>query len=141
MPELLYKDEVYAIVGAAMEVHRVLGCGFLEGIYQQALEIELTTRKIPYIPQKELPIYYKNVLLSKIYVADFVLDERIIVEIKALNRLTPQEDAQILNYLKATGFELGLLINFGGESLEWKRIIDSKKSFVKFAKFADKNHD
>jgi len=125
--ELLYKDEVYAIIGAAMEVHRVLGCGFLEAVYQEAMEIEQTERTIPYRPQKELPIRYKSYLLRKTYIADFVDYEKIIVEIKAINQLSTLEEAQLLNYLKATGFEVGLLINFGAEKLQWKRMVHTRK--------------
>ena len=127
MVELLYKDEVYAIIGAAMEVHNVLGCGYLEPIYQEALEIELTVRGIPYVPQKVLQVGYKGNLLKKTYVADFIAYGKIIVEIKALTQLSPLEEAQILNYLKATGNEVGLLINFGAEKLGWKRMVLSKK--------------
>jgi GxxExxY protein len=130
---LLYKDEVYAIVGAAMEVHRVLGCGFLEPVYQEALEIEFSNLGIYYQPQKELQIHYKNCPLKKIYLADFVVFDKIIVEIKALSRLSSLEEAQLINYLKATGFEMGLLINFGAESLEWKRMVKTKKPLAKLA--------
>ncbi len=123
MNTLVYKDEVYAIVGAAMEVHRILGCGFLEAVYQEALELELAGRGIPYQPQKELPIQYKGTVLKKVYVADFVVYDKVIVEIKAINGLTTIDEAQIINYLKATGMRIGVLINFGKESLEWKRKI------------------
>jgi GxxExxY protein len=127
MTELLYKDEVYAFIGAAMEVHRVLGCGFLEAVYQEQMEIEQTERKIPYRPQKELPVHYKSHQLRKTYIADFVDYEKIIVEIKAINQLSAFEEAQLLNYLKATGFEIGLLINFGAEKLQWKRMVHTSK--------------
>ena len=127
MAELLYKDEVYAIIGAAMEVHNVLGCGYLEPIYQEALEIELTVGGIPYVSQQVLPVSYKGNLLKKAYVADFVAYGKIIVEIKALTQLSSLEEAQILNYLKATDNEVGLLINFGAEKLGWKRMVLSKK--------------
>ena len=127
MAELLYKDEVYAIIGAAMEVHNVLGCGYLEPIYQEALEIELTVRGIPYVSQQVLRVSYKGNLLKKAYVADFVAYGKIIVEIKALTQLSSLEEAQILNYLKATDNEVGLLINFGAEKLGWKRMVLSKK--------------
>ncbi len=123
MNNLLYKEEVYAIVGAAMEVHRTLGCGFLEAVYQEALEIELARRGIPYLPQKELPIEYKGTLLKRVYVADFVIYDKVIAEIKANNGLTTIDETQIINYLKATGMRVGVLINFGKESLEWKRKI------------------
>lgn len=123
MPTLLLKDEVYAIVGAAMEVHRELGSGFLEAVYQEALEIELRTRQIPFEPQKLMSICYKGVLLKKDYLADLVCFGRIIVELKCLDRLSKKEESQILNYLKATGLRVGLLVNFGAAELEWKRLV------------------
>jgi GxxExxY protein len=130
MTELLHKNEVYDIVGAAMEVHRVLGCGFLEGIYQEALQIELTERSIPYLPQQELSVYFKSRRLKKTYIADFIAFGKIIVEIKALPRLTSLEEAQILNYLKAAGLEVGLMINFGSTSLTRKRYVLSNQGIV-----------
>jgi len=126
MTELLYKDEVYAIVGAAMEVHRILGCGYLEAVYQEAMGIELAERKIPFLPQVELPLHFKGRLLKKSYLVDFIAYEKIIVELKAQDQLTSREEAQILNYLKASGKEVGILINFGIERLQWKRIVLSK---------------
>ena len=126
MTELLYKDEVYAIVGAAMEVHRILGCGYLEAVYQEAMGIELAERKIPFLPQVELPLHFKGRLLKKSYFVDFIAYEKIIVELKAQDQLTSREEAQILNYLKASGKEVGILINFGIERLQWKRIVLSK---------------
>lgn len=131
MTKLLLKDEVFAIVGAAMEVHNNLGCGFLEPVYQEALEIEFDLRKIPYEVQKQLPINYKDHQLKKIYVADFVAYQQIVVEIKALNNLSSLEESQLLNYLKAGNYEVGVLINFGSESLQWKR-----KVLTKHKKFA-----
>jgi len=126
MPELLYKEEAYAIVGAAMEVYNTLGSGFLEAVYQEALEIELAERSIPFESQKELYVYYKGRRLERTYAADVVAFGKIIVDLKALDRLTSREEAQLLNYLKATGIELGLLINFGAAGkLEWKRMIKS----------------
>jgi GxxExxY protein len=122
MTDLLFKDEAYAIVGAAMEVYNQLGPGFLEAVYQEALEIELTERGIPFVAQKELRIIYKERPLKKTYVSDLVCYDHIIVELKALDRLTGKDIAQLLNYLKATGLRLGLLINFGNaEKLEWER--------------------
>lgn len=121
--KLLYKKEVYRIIGCAMEVHRTLGCGFLEAVYQEALEIEFQNQKIPFCREKMLEIQYKGSPLQKKYVADFVCFEKIIVELKALNTLSSEHYAQVLNYLKATGYRLGLLINFGAKSLEYKRII------------------
>ena len=126
MPELLYKEEAYAIVGEAMEVYNTLGSGFLEAVYQEALEIELAERSIPFESQKELYVYYKGRRLERTYAADVVAFGKIIVDLKALDRLTSREEAQLLNYLKATGIELGLLINFGAAGkLEWKRMIKS----------------
>ena len=128
MAKLLHKDEVYATVGAAMEVYNALGSGFLEPVYQEALEIELTERGIPFEAQKELRLSYKGRQLEKTYFADFVVFGKVIVEIKALNCLTSREEAQLLNYLKATGLELGILVNFGADDkLEWKRMVLTKK--------------
>jgi len=122
--ELLYKEEVFNIVGAAIEVHRELGPGFLEAVYQEAFEIELASRNIPFESQKHLHISYKGGLLQKEYVADLVAYDKIVVEIKALERLSGTEQSQILNYLKATGFKVGVLINFGADGkLEWERFI------------------
>jgi GxxExxY protein len=122
--ELLYKEEVFKIVGAAIEVHRELGPGFLEAVYQEALEIELVARSIPFESQKRLQISYKGRALQKEYVADILAYDKIIVELKALDHLSGSEEAQIINYLKATGMRVGLLINFGSVvTLEWKRYI------------------
>jgi GxxExxY protein len=124
MVELIYKDEVFALVGAAIEVHRVLGPGFLEPVYQEALEIELGARDIPFVAQHRIQIRYKEQLLSKEYLADLVCHEKIIVELKVMETLTGREEAQVLNYLKATGFKVGVLINFGSHGkLEWKRLV------------------
>jgi GxxExxY protein len=128
MAELIMKEEVYAIIGAAMEVHRNKGFGFAEPVYQECMEIELAMRDLPAIPQKEMPIFYKGRQLKKTYIADFVGYGKIIVELKALVRLTEREEAQVINYLKASGFEVAILINFGAPSLEWKRIVLTKHS-------------
>ena len=144
MTEMLYKDEVYAIIGAAMEVLNNLGAGFLEPVYQEAMEIELSTRGIPFAAQKALPICYKERLLKKCYIADLIVFDQIIVEIKAIERLTPREQAQLLNYLAATGFELGLLINFGSNKIEWKRMVQSSRNKLiggYSRPFAGKSHD
>lgn len=123
MVELIYKDEVYAIIGAAMEVYNALGPGFAEPVYQEAFGIEMVERAIPVKPQQELVILFKGKPLQKTYMADFVAYEKIIIEIKALDRLSSREEAQLLNYLKATKSPLGLLINFGAmKDLEWKRM-------------------
>jgi GxxExxY protein len=122
--DLLFREEVFAIVGAAIDVHRHLGPGFLEPVYQETLGIEFANRGIPFESQRILQIIYKGRPLTKTYIADFVCYGQIIVEIKALPKLTEAEEAQLLNYLKATGLRLGLLINFGSiGKLEWKRLI------------------
>ena len=125
MTQLILKEEVFAVIGAAIEVHRELGPGFLEAVYQEAMETELRARQIPFEAQKPIRIRYKGHLLNNQYFADLVCFEQIIVELKALSRLSGIEEAQILNYLKATNFRLGLLINFGSHGrLEWKRYIN-----------------
>ena len=124
--EIIFKDEVYAIVGAAMEVSNVLGSGFLEGVYQEALEMEMGERKIPFVAQPAMSISYKGKTLTKTFIPDFICYRSVIVEIKALKMLTSVEEAQLLNYLKATGTAVGLLINFGAPKLEWKRMVMTK---------------
>jgi len=124
MGELLLKDEVYAIVGAAMQVKDFLGSGYLEAVYQEAMGIELDAAAIPYESQRPLRIRYKDRFLQKEYIADFVCYGRVVVEIKAIDRLTPRDEAQLLNYLKTTGMRVGVLINFGSSGpLEWKRLV------------------
>jgi GxxExxY protein len=122
---MIYKKETYDIVGAAMEVHRCLGHGFLESVYQEALEIELKGRKIPYVSQKQIDIYYKHQLLNKLFIADLYCYDAIIVELKAVSAILPLHEAQIINYLKATKKELGIIINFGTDSLEYKRYLNT----------------
>jgi GxxExxY protein len=125
MPELLCKEEVYRIVGAAMEAYNELGPGFLEAVYQEALEIELGLRGIPFEPQKPLAVFYKGRRLKKEYVADVLCFAQIIAELKALDKLSGKEEAQIINYLKATRLRVGLLINFGNpKELEWRRFVN-----------------
>ena len=123
MSGIVYKSEVFEIIGAAMDVHKELGSGFLEAVYQEAFEVELDNRTIPFESQKQLEIFYKGKRLKKEYYADVVCHAKIIVELKVLNKLTSKEESQILNYLKASGLKVGLLINFGGQSLEWKRFV------------------
>ncbi|MGD0348902.1 MAG: GxxExxY protein [Verrucomicrobiota bacterium] len=123
MAKLILKDEVYAIVGTAMEVHREKGFGFSEPVYQECMEFELADRKVPAEAQKEMTIFYKGRQLKKTYLADFVAYGKIIVELKALDQLTSREESQVINYLKSSGLEVGVLINFGAPSLEWKRIV------------------
>ena len=125
MSELIFKEEVYAIIGAAIEVHRELGPGFLEPVYQEAFEMEMRERGIPFEAQKTLTISYKGRALRKEYIAESVCYGRIIVELKALDRLSNSEESQIINYLKASGLRVGILINFGSSGkLEWKRFVN-----------------
>lgn len=127
--DLLYKDEVYAIIGAAIDVHKELGSGFLESVYESALRLELSSRNIPFKSQVRLPICYKGQLLDKEFIADCIVYETIIVELKCISHLSVLEEAQIINYLKATGLQLGLLINFGSPAkLEWKRLVRTRDS-------------
>jgi len=121
--ELVFRNETYQIIGAAMEVHKVLGPGFLEAVYHEAMEIELTVRKIPFESHKKLKIPYKSHILKQPYEADFLVFNEIIVEIKALETLITKHHAQVLNYLKATKKKVGLLMNFGEMSLVNKRFI------------------
>ena len=110
---ILFKDECYEIQGAIFEVYKEMGSGFLEAVYQECLEKEFFKRDIPFQSQVELHLAYKGVVLKQTYKPDFICDEKIIVEIKAVKEIAPEFTAQILNYLKATGLELGLLVNFG----------------------------
>ena len=127
MAELLLKDEVYAIVGAAMEVYNQLGPGFLEPIYQEAMEIETVERNIPTEPQQKIVVLYKGKRLKKLYIADLLCYDQVIVEIKAIDTLSSREESQLINYLKATGLKAGLLINFGSHGkLEWRRLVLTK---------------
>jgi GxxExxY protein len=124
MNDLLLKDEVYAVVGAAIEVHKELGPGFLEPIYQEAMEIELEKRSIAFEPQKPLAVKYKGQILAKAYVVDLLCFGSLIVELKAQEKLSGKEEAQVLNYLKASELKVGVLINFGSHGkLEWKRFV------------------
>lgn len=120
----LFEEKTYQIIGAAQEVHRELGAGFLEGVYQDSLEIEFQQQHIPNHRECPLPIFYKGVRLKRTYIADFLCFDQIIVETKAVRMLVKEFEAQTLNYLKATKLRLGLLINFGEPSLKVKRIIN-----------------
>ena len=115
----------YAIIGAAIEVHKQLGQGFLEAVYQEALAIEFGRRNIPFRREVRLPIHYKGQLLGTTYCADFICFDSIVVELKALSRMSGTEESQVINYLKATSFQLGLLLNFGTRSLEHRRLVFS----------------
>ncbi len=111
--KILFKDECYAIQGAVFEVYREMGNGFLEGVYQECLERELLAKSVPFVAQPELTLSYKGALLKQIYKPDFICFEKIIIELKAVRELMPEHKAQLINYLKATGLRLGLLVNFG----------------------------
>ncbi len=119
-------ERTYKIIGAAMEVHKELGSGFLEAVYQEALEIEFTDMGMPFKAQPKIKIEYKSKPLKKTYEPDFICYDDVIVEIKAMDKLSSNEHAQIINYLKASKIGIGLLINFGSPSLQHKRFIYSK---------------
>ena len=116
-------QRTHKIIGAAMEVHKELGCGFLEAVYQEALAREFSAQKIPFKPQPVVEILYKGRPLHKTYQPDYVCYDEVITEIKAISGLSGIEEAQLINYLKATGLKVGLLINFGAKSLEYKRLV------------------
>ena len=120
-------SESYAVIGAAMEVHRELRYGFLEAVYQDALAVELAMRGIPFEREKLLPIRYKGGTLPSVYKADFVCFGTLLVECKALTRIGTAEDSQVLNYLRITGLSRGLLLNFGTPSLGYKRLVFSSE--------------
>ena len=125
--QIIYKDESYAIIGACMKVHRALGPGFLEAVYEEVVEKEFIVQNIPYKRQVKLDLYYEGVQLKKHYRADFVCYDSIIVELKAVTQMPSVFYMQLQNYLKCTNMELGMLINFGTPSLTYKRIVNSKK--------------
>ena len=125
--DLIYSDKTFKIIGAAMEVHRTIGCGFTEPLYQEAFEEELRLRDIPFQREKSFQITYKGKVLNKEFRPDFVCYDSIIVELKAVTDFVDEHYSQVYNYLKATGMQLGLLLNFGKKSLEYKRIPCEKK--------------
>ena len=128
MELLLLKENTFKIIGACFEVHKNLGCGFLEAVYAEALAIEFNARNIPFEKEKILKISYKDVVLEKSYVADYLCFSNVVLELKALTALTTQHESQLINYLKATGLQVGLLINFGEQSLKYKRLVLSKSA-------------
>ncbi|MCK5520066.1 MAG: GxxExxY protein [Candidatus Marinimicrobia bacterium] len=111
--EFIYKEEGYAIRGACFEVYKTLGSGFLEAVYQESLSLEFSNQKIPFISQPIIDIKYKEQLLSKKYIPDFICYDKIILELKAVNIITNEFRAQLLNYLNITGYKVGYLVNFG----------------------------
>jgi GxxExxY protein len=124
--ELIYGEEEYKVAGAAMAVSNALGCGFLEAVYQEAMEVELSYNRIPFEAQKRIKIEYRGRVLQKEYVADFVCYGGMILEIKAIKKITEVEEAQLLNYLNAARLPIGLIVNFGAQKLEWKRYVNTK---------------
>ena len=124
MVDLIYKDECYAIIGACFSVYKEKGCGFLEPVYQECLELELNYCNIPFEAQKKLSLSYRDKVLKQTYKPDFICYNKIIVEIKAVSCLVDEHRAQLLNYLNATNMKLGLLINFGHHpKIEYERIV------------------
>ena len=126
MSELLYKDEVFKLVGFCMEIHRELGSGYDEVIYKDAFVVELQRATIPFSRERKYEVNYKGVILPHFYYSDLVVWDKILFEAKAVEKLTDAHVKQVLNYLAASKLALGLLVNFGGDSLEWKRVVLSK---------------
>ena len=124
MAEIIYKVESYKIIGACLLVHKILGPGFLESVYAEALELEFKKFEIPYVKEKKLPVFYDGQKMKKYFIADFVCYDSIILELKATKFTTDSDIKQTLNNIKATQFKLGLLINFGTPSLSYKRIVN-----------------
>ena len=128
MNDVLFKDESYQLVGACFEVYKEQGCGFLESVYQECLAMELEIQGIPFEEQVALALDYKGQPLQQIYKTDFVCFGKIILEIKSVSKLADEHRAQVHNYLKSTGYKLGLLVNFGHyPKLEWQRIVRERK--------------
>ncbi len=124
--KIVFKEDSYKIIGACMKVHRTLGPGFLEAVYEEALEKEFQIQKVKFDSKKKLQVYYNEAPLQKYFIADFICFDNIVVEIKAVSFLHKGTEAQTINYLKSTNYPLGLLINFGQSSLTWKRFINTK---------------
>ena len=128
MAPLLFEEETYKIIGACMTIHKNLGNGFLESVYQEVLAKEFAKEEIPFEEQKKLNLFYEGEKLEKYFKADFLCYDKIIVEIKSVSFLNKNLESQVINYLKATNKEIGLLINFGEKSLKWKRFINTPHS-------------
>lgn len=126
--KLIFADEVYRIVGACFEVYNEMGCGFLESVYQECLELELDLQQIPFVAQQKLALHYKGRQLEKTYEPDFICFNTVIVEIKAVSGLLDEHRAQVINYLAATGKRVGVLVNFGHHpGLQWERFVYTDK--------------
>ncbi len=123
MGELLHKDETHRLIGLCMEIHRELGKGHDEVIYKDALVVELSRASIAFSREKKFEVKYKDVILPHFYFADFVVWDKILFEAKAIEKLTDAHIKQVLNYLAASKLRVGLLVNFGGDSLDWKRVV------------------
>jgi len=124
MAEILFKDESYQVMGAMFEVYREMGSGFLEPVYQECVELELTDQKIPFIAQVRLKLKYKHHLLKSKYIPDAIVFDKIVLELKAVSEITNEHRAQVHNYLKATGYRLGIIVNFGQHpKLQYERIV------------------
>ncbi len=123
--KLLFEEESYKIIGTCIAVHKKLGTGFQQPIYKEVLQKEFKKNKIPFEKQKQLQIFYDGTVLKEPFTADFVCYDRIIIEIKSMSSIPQETKQQVVNYLKATNFKLGLLINFGESSLKWKRLINT----------------
>lgn len=127
MPSIIYREECYAVVVACIEVYREKGAGFLEAVYQECLEMELSRLEIPFAVHPLMEVHYKGKVLKQCYQPDFICWNEIIIEIKAAATLTDQHRAQVHNYLKASGYKLGILVNFGHyPKLEWERIVNER---------------
>lgn len=138
MKEIILREESFAIVGSCFNVYNDKGCGFLEPVYQECLAIEFEFQKIPTIPKPSLSLSYRERILTQTYQPDFVCFQKIIVELKAVSALADEHRAQVLNYLNATGFELGLLVNFGHyPKLEWERIVRTAQTKPKEVNLSD----
>ena len=126
MTKLLFEEETYKIIGACMKVHASLGNGFLESVYQEALEKQFIKENIPFQRHEKLNVIFNHEKLKKYFVADFVCYDKVVLELKAVSFLRQDDERQLLNYLKATSMEVGLLVNLGQKSLVWKRMINTK---------------
>lgn len=128
MADIVFKEESYRIIGSCLAVFNKLGSGFLESVYQEALEIQFKTDKIPFEKEKKLRIKFDDIQLDKFFKADYICFNSIIVELKATPFIHSNDIAQVLNYLKATGMRLGIIVNFGEKSLTYKRVLNAKSS-------------
>ena len=126
--KLLFEEESYKIIGTCIAVHKKLGTGFQQPIYKEVLQKEFKKNKIPFEKQKQLQVFYDGTVLKEPFTADFVCYDTIIIEIKSMSSIPQEAKQQVVNYLKATNFKLGLLINFGESSLKWKRLINTVNS-------------